>query len=222
MKNFLIFIVLIILSLFVLPVRADVLPLSTNSIKYYGIGVLNLPDNYTVYEEPSENSNIIRQINYNNLKKSAIVNTNDMKKISYIASVPKNNVALVSVESALENDWYCVYINQQTGETGWVYNNDKNSFLTYRQLFYIYGKKYGVRIFNDLPKDKKVLHSAEAQNSQVIDELTFPTFVNFTVIRGNWILISVNDLTKQAKVGWFNWRNDDGTLNMFPNFQYQQ
>jgi len=202
-----------------LPARADIIPLSSKSIKHYGIGVINMPKNYTVYQNPSFESEILRNVNYNSIKRSAIVNSIDMRKISYIAYVPSNKVALLAVDSSLENDWYCVFLNQETGETGWIYNDDKNAFMTYPQLFYQYGKKYGVRMFNDLPKEEKVLYAQESKDSQILEELTYPKYINYTVIRGNWILLSVNDMSKQAKVGWFNWRNDDGTLNMFPNFK---
>jgi hypothetical protein len=74
-------------------------------------------------------------------------------------------------------------------------------------------------MFNDLTNDKKVLYSKNSTNSQVLEQLTYPKYISFTMIYGNWLLATVNDMSKQAKVGWFNWRNDDGTLNMFPNFK---
>ena len=111
--------------------------------------------------------------------------------------------------------------NQETGETGWVYNPDKKAFMTYKGLFYRYGKKYGIRFFNDLTEDEKVLYSREDITSKILDKINYPRFVTFTVIRGNWLLATVNDRTKQPKVGWFNWRNDNGTLNMFPNLSEQ-
>ncbi len=221
MKKFIIFVLFFVFGCFILPVWADIIPLSTKSVKYYGIGVINVPKNYTVYQYPYFESKVIREVNYENLGKSAIVNTVDMRKVSYIAYVPSNNVALLAVDLNPGNDWYCVFLNQETGETGWIYNENKDDFMTYRQLFYRYGKKYGIRFFNDLTKDEKVLYSKEDKSSQIIDELSYPKYVTFTVIRGNWLLASVNDMTKHAKVGWFNWRNDDGTLNMFPNFKEQ-
>lgn len=221
MKRFLLLIIFFIFTLLVLPAKADIIPLSSKSIKHYGIGVLNMPSDYTVYQYPYKDAKIIREVNYDNLRRSAIVNSVDMRKVSYIAYVPSNNVALLTVELSPGNDWYCVFLNQETGETGWVYNNDKNAFMTYRKLFYKYGKKYGVRFFNDLNADEKVLYSKEDINSKVLEQINYPRFVSFTVIRGNWLLATVNDTSKQAKVGWFNWRNDDGTLNMFPNFKEQ-
>ncbi|MCD7779710.1 MAG: hypothetical protein LUH05_03440 [Candidatus Gastranaerophilales bacterium] len=219
MRKLILLLIFCIFSLFVLPAKADIIPLSSKNIKYYGIGVLNMPKSYTVYQYPYNDSKVLREVNYESIKKSAIVNSIDMRKISYVAYVPSNNVALLTVDLNPENNWYCVFLNQETGETGWVYNDDKDAFLTYRGLFYKYGKKYGIRMFNDLPKDDKVLYAKESKNSQVLEQLTYPKYISFTVIHGNWLLASVNDMTKQAKVGWFNWRNDDGTLNMFPNFK---
>lgn len=221
MKKFILSIIFLILSSFILPVFADIIPMSTKSIKYYGIGVLNVPQNYTVYQYPYKESKIIREVNYDNIKRSAIVNTVDLRKISYVAYVPSNNVALLAVDLNPENDWYCVFLNQETGETGWVYNPDKKAFMTYKGLFYRYGKKYGIRFFNDLTEDEKVLYSREDITSKILDKINYPRFVTFTVIRGNWLLATVNDRTKQPKVGWFNWRNDNGTLNMFPNLSEQ-
>ena len=220
MKRFLLTFTAFLLLLFAMPSFADIIPLSTKSIKYYGEGVINMPKNYIVYQNPSADAPVLREVNYDNIKKSAIVNTIDMNRISYIAYVPSNNVALLTVESNPGNNWYCVYLNQSTGETGWIYNEDETAFMTYRNLFYKYGKQYGLKAFSDLSKEEKVLYASEDLNSKVIDEFTYPKYISFTVIRGNWMLASVRDLTsKQAKVGWFNWRDDDGTLKIFPNFK---
>ena len=213
--------VLILFVFLALPSFADILPLSTKSIQHYGIGVLNMPKNYTVYQYPYKEAKILKEVSYDNIRKTAIVNTVDMRKVHYVAFVPSENVALLTVDLNPGNDWYCVFLNQQTGETGWVYNENKQDFYTYRQMFYKWGKKYGIRLFNDLSPEEKVLYSKEDKTSKVVHELQYPKYITFTVIRGNWLLATVNDLTKQPKVGWFNWRNDDGTLNMFPNFKEQ-
>lgn len=217
MKKFIITAILFIITSFIIPAMADILPLSTKSIKHYGVGVLNMPKSYTVYQYPYTDAKIIREVNYDNIKRSAIVNTVDIRKVSYVAYVPSNNVALLSVDLNPGNDWYSVFLNQETGETGWVYNPDKRAFMTYRNLFYRYGKKYGLRFFNDLTPEEKVLYAKEDLSSRVLEQINYPKFVNFTVIRGNWMLASINDNAKQTKIGWFKWRNDDGTLNMFPN-----
>lgn len=219
MKKILIYLIFIILVVFSMPVKADILPLSTKSIKYYGIGVLNMPKNYKVYEFPRLDADIIRDVSYEGLKKSAIVNTIDMRKVSYVAYVPSNDVALLAVDMNPLDNWYRVYLNQSTGEMGWVYCEDRESFYTYKQIFYKWGKPYGIKAFNDLSEDDKILYSKEDKTSKIVDKFTYPRFITFTVIRGNWLLATVQDVTGQPKVGWFNWRNEDGTLNMFPNFK---
>lgn len=219
MKKFFVLFTIIIFMLCTLPVFADILPLSTKSIKYYGTGVLNMPKSYKVYKYPYFESDVIREVNYESIKKSAIVNTVDMRKVSYVVYLPSENIALLTVDLNPGNDWYQVYLNQSTGETGWVYNEDKNSFYTYKQLFYRWGKPFGIRAFNDLSQEEKVLYSKEDTTSKIVDKFMYPKFITFTVIRGNWLLATVQDVSGQPKVGWFNWRNDDGTLNMFPNFK---
>lgn len=219
MKKFIILIIFAILTFMFSPVKADILPLSSKSIKHYGIGVLNMPKSYTVYQYPYKDAKILREVNYDGIKRSAIVNTIDMRKVSYVAYVPSESVALLTVDLNPGNDWYCVFLDQGTGETGWVYHKNKRDFYTYKQMFYKWGKKYGLRVFNDLPQNDKVLYSKEDLASKVLDEIKYPKHISFTVIRGNWLLATVKDYTGQPKVGWFNWRRDDGVLNMFPNFK---
>ena len=219
MRRFIFILIFFVFIFFTAPVMADTVPYGRNSIKYYGIGVINMPNDFNIYASPSFNSQIIKKVVNPKMKKSAIVRSTNMQKISYIAYVPSNNVALLPVDMNADDNWYSVYLNQKDGQMGWVYNDNPSDFYTYKDLFYKYGKPYGLRFFNDLTKDEKVLYSAEDINSKTVDTFTFPQYVKFTVIRGNWILVSVNDHTGQAKVGWFNWRNEDGTLNMFPNFK---
>lgn len=200
---------------------ADIIPLSTKSIKYYGIGVLNMPKSFKVYQYPYEDAKIIKEVNYDGIRRSAIVDRMNMRNISYVAYLPSENIALLTVDYQSDNGWYSVYLNQLTGETGWVHTDDKDSFMTYRGIFYKYGKKYGIRIFNDLPEDKRVLYAKQSTDSQKLEQLTYPKYITFTVIMGNWLLATVSESNRPAKVGWFNWRNEDGTLNMFPDFKEQ-
>lgn len=221
MKKLTYILTIILFLLFIEPVKADKLALSTKSIKYYGIGVINMPRCFNVYEQPDENSNILRKIAYDNVNRTAVLKSNNMKNMSYITYIPSENIALLTVDSFKDDGWFLVFLNQETGEKGWIFNPDMNSFYTYKSLFYTFGKKYGVRIFNDLPEDKKVLYAKQSTASKKIEQLSYPKYINTTVILGNWMLVAVNDMSKQAKIGWFNWRNEDGSLNMFPNFKEQ-
>lgn len=219
MKKFLTVLIVFIISCVIAPVFADVIPLSSKTIKHYGIGLLNMPRSYTVYQYPYNDAKPIREVNYDAMTKSAIVNTIDMRKVSYVAYVPENDVAFLTVDLNPGNNWYCVYLNQETGETGWVYNENDDDFFTYRRFFYKYGKKYGIRFFNDLDEDKKGLYSQPTKKSQLLSTAKYPRFISFTIIQGNWLLGNVNELGSTSKIGWIRWRNNNGTLNMFPNFK---
>ena len=222
MRRIILLLISLIFTAFSLPVNADIVPLSSKSINHYGIGVLNMPKNYTIYENPDKNSRILKEGNNSIKKRSSIVRSSDNNKLSYIAYVPSNNVALLAVDYDDGNHWYSVYTNQATGEKGWVYNENPGDFYTYREIFYKWGKPYGIRIFNDLKENDRILYSKEDKMSKRVDTFQLPKFATFTVIRGNWILTTVQDISGQPKVGWFNWRNEDGTLNMFPNFKEQR
>jgi len=208
-----------LLMFFALPVRADFYLFSAKQLNYYGEGVLNMPDKYTIYSKPDKNSEIIREINYEAAKKSAVVRSTKVKEIFYITHIPSADIALLAVDMNEENGWYKVFIDQKTGETGWVYVDSADAFYTYKKLFYKFGKKYGVRMFNDLSEDKKVLYAKQSETSKKLDQLVYPKFMTFIVISGNWMLVKAKDGSKHAKTGWFKWREDDGTLNMFPNFK---
>ena len=38
-----------------------------------------------------------------------------------------------------------------------------------------------------------------------------------SLLRGNWMLVTIVDIGNEPKVGWIKWRNEDGTLMIFPN-----
>ena len=115
-------------------------------------------------------------------QKSAIVNTIDMRKVSYVAYVPSNDVALLTVEMNPGNNWYNVYLNQATGLTGWVYNENADNFYTYRELFYKWGKAYGVKVFNDLTEAEKVLYSKEDKTCKYVHILQ----IKFVILRNKY------------------------------------
>lgn len=218
MKKFLVLLIFIV-GFVLLPVFADVVPLSSKTIKYHGIGLLNMPRSYTVYQYPYDDAKATKESNYDAMTKSAIVSTIDMRKVSYVAYVPENNVAFLTVDLHPGNNWYRVFLNQETGETGWVYNDNDDDFYTYRRLFYKYGKQYGIRFYNDLDDEKKILYSQPTKKSQKLGVVKYPRHITFTVIQGNWLLGMVNEIGSTYKIGWMRWRNNNGTLNMFPKFK---
>ena len=73
-------------------------------------------------------------------------------------------------------------------------------------------------MFADVRKDERLLRLAPDEDSEVSYEFIYPKYIRLQLIKGNWALIKVVDYDNEQKVGWFKWRNPDGTLNLFPEF----
>ena len=63
--------------------------------------------------------------------------------------------------------------NKQTGKKGWVHAADKMQFLPWINFYNLYGRKYGINILKDAPKDTYTLHSQCEDNSQSISKLNY-------------------------------------------------
>lgn len=218
MKKLLILIFVLFLSS--LAVFADIIPTASTSIAHYGFGVLNLPDSFSIYSKPDESSRVIKTVNYEEDENTAIIGQKSSLEGTIIAYVPSKSIALAVVETNQEDGWFEIYYDQKTGKTGWVKQNNQDSFKTWKDAFYCWGKKNGVYLFRDVPDEKKCLYGKDSNDAQKLENFTSPKFIEFSMIRGNWMLVSILDLgQKTTKIGWTRWRNDDGTLLMFPSLK---
>lgn len=199
---------------------ADIIPTASTSIAHYGFGVVNLPDSFSVYAQPDESSKVLKVVNYEEESNGAIVNQKNSLEGTIIAFVPSKSIALAVVETNQENGWYEIYYDQRNGKTGWVKQPNSDSFKTWKDAFYCWGKQNGIYIFRDVPNEKKCLYGKDADDGQKLENFTYPKYMNFSIIRGNWMLISILDYDqKTTKIGWTRWRNDDGKLIMFPTLK---
>lgn len=213
-------IILLFLIIFFMPLMAfaDFLPHNVKSIKHYGIGVLNRPEAFSVYSEPDFKSPIIKKITPVSAKTSSIIASNKIKylaKDSFIALRNKEKIALLTVETAQEDGWYEVYINQKKGETGWVYDKEQKDFYTWKGLFNAY-KSTGFRFMHGVPDEIQTLYASDSFDSQIIKFLEYPSKITFSMIKGNWMLVTVREYDGSNNIGWLKWRNEDGSLNLFP------
>ncbi len=215
------FLLILFLFLFCPVVFADIIPTTTNSIAHYGFGVLNMKDSFCVYSEPDENSKVLKKIDFEKeAQYQPIIDKTSSLEGTIIVYVPSSSIALVSVESNQENGWYEIYYDQKNGKTGWVKQTNPDAFKTWRSAYYTWGKKYGLYIFRNVPEEKKRLYSQDSDTSQALESFTYPKNINFSMIRGNWMLVSVLDLGQHnTKIGWIRWRDDDGKLLIFPYFK---
>lgn len=213
LKKTLLFLAVFILS--ALCVFADTVPATTTSIKYYGIGVFKIENDFSVYSEPNVKSKVLRKCTLPTQKNSAIVSTNSKSFIMpYIVSIPSQHLFFATVVDYPEDNWIHIY-NQTTNLTGWVQYTDKSSFMTWKEFFYKYGKKNGLFQMRDIKV--KRLYSQDDENSKIVDRYSYPEYIQLRFIRGNWMLVTVVDSGNVYKTGWLKWRTDDGKLRVFPN-----
>jgi hypothetical protein len=143
-------------------------------------------------------------------------------------TMPDNVFALLLNEKKLgflyvvdigDEGWVEVIYNKKSNAKGWVHISDQMQFLPWRNFYNLYGRKYGLRMLKDAPKDLEVLRAKSEDLSQIVAKFNYVKQIKLTVIRGNWALVSVQDLDKVPKTGYLKWREKDGTIYVFPNIK---
>ena len=209
----------LIITCFILfpAIASEFLPRYNNNIKNYGIGLYFGNGTATIYQSPDEKSPIIAKLNW------------DAENVYFgnkIAS-PKNIFAVFIPEKGLSGfiatdeqgiEFTEIIYDNSKGLKGWIKNAPDNKAFYWRQLFYKYGKTKGLYLFANMDKSTKYLMVAPSDEAEVSHKIIYPKFIKLQLIKGNWALIKVVDYDNEQKVGWYKWRNSDGTLNLFPDF----
>jgi len=194
---------------------ADVIPtrsitLHTRTYGFYQVGKL-----ITLHEQPDEKSKIIQTISWTKEKLMPETFSYDDVFTVYIGS---KELALMAVEDENE-EWVKLIYDNKNHKSGWFKKDDPFKFMTWINLYNAYGKKYGLKVLKDTPKEQLVLRSASEDNSQIIARINQPEYIKLNVIRGNWALVSVVDIDKTPKTGYIRWRSDDGIKYLFPDIK---
>jgi len=136
---------------------------------------------------------------------------------TFITFLPENNIALLSAEDENEN-WVQVVYNQSKGLKGWVKKRNQQDFMTWYQFVQKYGKEKGLCLFTDIPDKYKKAYTAPDEGAQYDKNVFYITDnIDLIVIKGNWMLVKIIDFNKSEHVGWIRWRDDSGSLLVFPN-----
>lgn len=215
-----IFLLLLVFMMTAISAFANTVPTSSKSIHHYGIGLFKVDNDFCVFTKPDANSKKICQFSIpTSDKKSAIVRNSRKTVNPYVVSVPSKKEYYATVSEYPENGWLQIYYNQNGKELGWVKLPNKNNFLTWKEFVYKFGKKNGLLLMRDIPSNEFKLYSQDSEESQVVDEFTYPQYMALRMIRGNWMLVTVVDSGNVYKTGWFRWRTDDGKLRVFPKMK---
>ena len=216
MKNFLSTVILLFLFLFLacLDVSAKTTPLYKNSIAVEGIGIIKLPEKFSVYEKPNFKSKVLKSYSWGKDAGAYIKADDDDDFIIYY---PAQSAAFMTVVDDLEDSpWYKVCYDQKNKLTGWV-SPDKYEFYNWLSFFTKYGKANGLYAFKDLDLKEKRLYSKDSLDSQILSSFERAKNIRVHIFRGNWVLVRVYDYEGGLKIGWLKWRTDEGKFNFFPN-----
>lgn len=214
MKRLIIILTLVLFGI-ILPVNADTLPVSSMSIQHNTIGMYQVPKHVVIHEKADVKSKVVYEANWDYEKFKA---SSGSDYSFFSVYIPKKELGFVQVVD-FTDDWINVVYNKERHLTGWIQAEDLR-FMMWRNFYGIYGRKYGLYIFDDKKGIAKDLHSGTDENTQVVDTITAKVSkIKLTAIKGNWALVTVLDVNKNAKTGYIRWRNDDGELNLFPDIK---
>ena len=208
MKKFLI----LLLMLLCLPVFADTMPFYVGSIPKNSIGVYQTDKELILYSSPDEKGQVFKKMNFS-------YNPETMPSGVFAVLINEKQLGFLYVTDIGDDNWVEVIYDKKTGAKGWLKTSDSMQFLPWRNFYNLYGRKYGLRMLKDTPKDLEVLRAKSEDLSQIVSKLNYVKQIKLTVIRGNWALVSVQDLDETPKTGYLKWREKDGTIYAFPNIK---
>ena len=204
---------LLLFTLFLaLPAFADTMPFYMNSIPKSAIGVYQTDNEVTLFSAPNSNSNIVKKMSFS-------YNPETMPDSVFAVLINDKKLGYLYVTDIGDEGWVEVIYDKRTGAKGWVQTKDQMQFLPWRIFYNLYGKKYGLRFLKDAPDGIESLRAKPEDLSQIVSKLNYVKQIKLTVVRGNWALVSVQDLDNVPKTGYMKWRNFDGTIYAFPNIQ---
>ncbi len=210
---------LILSILFLIPLQGlceNVIPQNVSLENTNTFGLYQVPNKITLYEQPSDKSNIIHSISFSGEK----IFPPDIKADDlFVVFLPAKNLGFLAVTDETE-DWVQVIYNNNTGAKGWLKKDeDPYRFMTWVMFYNMYGRKYGLKILKDAPDIAKDLHTSTDDKSQTVGVINMPQKINLNVIRGNWALVSVYDIDRIPKTGYVRWRADNGVKYYFPDIK---
>ena len=196
------------------------MPYYINSLRRYGIGYTKVSSPLVMRREAKPEGEILETLNFNYKEEITTCEINkDRCEIDEVfAAYSKSKKLAFLTTLDYTQDWSLVCFNQSDRPVcGWV-EEGKNEYYTWTDFFNTFGKKYGIYLFKDLQKKDKMLYGAPIKQTNTIASIEMPKYIAPWLIKGNWILVKVQDFQNQMKTGWINFRSDDGKLKLFVKF----
>lgn len=193
-------------------------PMYKEGISQFGFGLYFANNKLTVYEEPDLKSKIVAQFEWDTHK---IIHSTDKHlhaSTTFLVFIPSKQISALPVIDEIEG-WSKVVYDQKRNLSGWVVVDENVRYYSWKSVLNKYARKHGLYIWKNTSKDNKVLRTVPDEEKEPTMTFFHPKHIAYMHISGNWILIKVLDYDNTIKVGWFKWRDSNGTLLAFPKFK---
>ncbi len=194
---------------------ADYVPRYVDTERYYGNGVILIKDKIKVYEKDDENSNQDAIIDNETVKEAK--NKKATASNTFLISIKDKQITVLPVKYDTD-EWYYICYDQSQKLFGWVKKTENIDYYDWQDFFNIYGRKYGIYIFRNVPAGYKKLYSAPDEKSTLTDSFDFPRYISLWLINKDWMLIKATTYDGITKTGWFRWRTEKKNVIALPDF----
>lgn len=204
---------LILIFILGLPGFSMRLPSVSSQVNKHSVGVVEIRGDFSLQFSNGHSEKFKLKNN------SKIIGSNAEKQSDpFLVNLPQKEIFyLTAMNFPDDNGNIEVLADNDSGKTALLKLTAKDKFLTWREFMYINGKKNGIALMRDY-KDKR-LYSRSDETGIPVDEFEHPNMILCRVIRGERMLVTLNDTDKAYKTGWLKWRSsEDGSLYVFPRF----
>ncbi len=194
---------------------ADVMPTYTSTIPKNVYGFLQINQDIELRKEPSKDAPVVDTINWS--REDVFLNEYKLDPSEVFAVfVPGKKLSLCYVMDE-EDGWYKILYDKKNMHNAWVKPKHEDDFLSLKDFYTDFGKKYTLYYLKDVDTRTRILKSAPSDEAQSLQGFTIAKNIKMVMVRGNWVLVSVIDYEGTVpKTGYLKWRNTDGTIYLFP------
>lgn len=211
MKKLVLIITLLLMS--TLSVFANILPSTSNDIPNNSIGMYQVGQRIVVHAEANSDSKIVfdREVNYSMMLGAKFDNM-------FGVLLPQKELGFVYATD-YDEDWVEVIYDKTRNLKGWAHKEDDFQFLPWITFYNMYGRKYGLLQLKNSPLGVNDIRTQPNIDSQLVGKTVRPKQIRLTSIEGNWLLVSILDVTSYTYTGYIQWRNTEGQYYLFPDIK---
>lgn len=204
----------------------------------YGSGIFFAAYNLTLYTEPDSQAKKLATIKWQQQDSTVHLVYDNGHTASlqsdrlFFCFYPKLNIAMMAVVSTTDDGWAEVVYDQKTHKTAWVQLRPDeeqpkkkaedaepahfNVYQTWVEFMRLNAKSTGVYWLSGVSSYQRSLRMSDLDNAKILP-VTIIRKMQIRHVRGNWLLVEVEDLQGQHPIGWVRWRDEEGNLLAFPN-----